>query len=189
MRSRLRVAHPRGHEKLGSHSLRVPPLPSPGRHQLLLRGYRRSMPVGSDRRRPLPHLPPKRGKRHFLRRLTHFRVLCKVSVEIPLFDGGHVTSEDALVGVEHVSDLESVCVATRNGDILLCNTHTGHVSGYYSGTHILPSKGIYNHAFLARGYITIIIARILKHSLQTTFLTLKVYTIQRAPRMCVISVY
>lgn len=41
-----------------------------------------------------------------------------------------MTAEDHVIGVEHVSDLESVCLATGNGDILLYNTHTGHVCTY-----------------------------------------------------------
>lgn len=56
-------------------------------------------------------------------------ILCdlQISVEVPFVDGGHVTADDHVIGVEHVSDLESVCLATQNGDILLYNTHTTHV--------------------------------------------------------------
>ena len=52
----------------------------------------------------------------------------QVSVEVPLVDGGHVTPDDDVIGVECVS--ESVCVATRNGDILIYNTQTTHVCMY-----------------------------------------------------------
>ena len=49
---------------------------------------------------------------------------------IPLVEDGHVTPDDSAVGVEYISDLESVCLAMRNGDVLLCNTHTHQVSTY-----------------------------------------------------------
>ena len=51
--------------------------------------------------------------------------ITQVSVEVPLVGGGHVTSEDYIIGVECVS--ESVCLATRNGDILLYNIQTSDV--------------------------------------------------------------
>ena len=48
-----------------------------------------------------------------------------------------MTLEDHVIGAEHVSDLESVCLATRNGDILLCNTQTGHVCTPHTSTDSL----------------------------------------------------
>ena len=38
---------------------------------------------------------------------------------------GHMTSDqDAVVGIEYVADLESVCLALSSGDVLLYNTST-----------------------------------------------------------------
>lgn len=37
---------------------------------------------------------------------------------------GHLTTEDSVVGMEFVADLESVCLAVSTGDILLYNTST-----------------------------------------------------------------
>ena len=58
--------------------------------------------------------------------------ITQVSVEVPLVEVGHVTSEDYIIGVECVS--ESVCLATRNGDILLYNIQTRDVCVFYIGT-------------------------------------------------------
>ena len=41
----------------------------------------------------------------------------------PLFS--HMTSGDLVVGMEFVSDLESVCLALSNGDVLMYNTLSG----------------------------------------------------------------
>lgn len=38
---------------------------------------------------------------------------------------GHVTAGDVIVGMEFVSDLESVCLAVAGGDILMYNTLSG----------------------------------------------------------------
>lgn len=37
---------------------------------------------------------------------------------------GHMTTGDVVVGMEFVSDLESVCLAVSNGDVLMYNTMT-----------------------------------------------------------------
>ena len=41
-----------------------------------------------------------------------------------------MTSKDRVVGMEYVSDLDSVSLAMRNGDILLCNVTTQEVWTY-----------------------------------------------------------
>ena len=41
-----------------------------------------------------------------------------------------MTPDDSVVGLEYVSELESVCVATRKGAVLLCHTHTLEASLY-----------------------------------------------------------
>ena len=40
---------------------------------------------------------------------------------VDLVAGGHVTQGDRLVGIEHVSELDSVCIASRGGEVLTCN--------------------------------------------------------------------
>ena len=40
---------------------------------------------------------------------------------VDLVAEGHVTQGDRLVGIEHVSELDSVCVASRGGEVLTCN--------------------------------------------------------------------
>ena len=41
-----------------------------------------------------------------------------------LVDDGHVTAEDRAVGVEYVTEMELVCIATRQGEILTYNVQT-----------------------------------------------------------------
>ena len=38
-----------------------------------------------------------------------------------------MTSDDSVIGLEYVSELESVCLALTKGDVLLCNAHTYEV--------------------------------------------------------------
>ena len=40
---------------------------------------------------------------------------------VDLVAEGHLTQGDRLVGIEHVSELDSVCVASRGGEVLTCN--------------------------------------------------------------------
>jgi len=55
--------------------------------------------------------------------------LClQVTTAVPLVEGGHMSKGDTAIGVEFISDLESVCLALRGGDLLLCNVHTHQVS-------------------------------------------------------------
>ena len=45
---------------------------------------------------------------------------------VSLVDEGHMTSEDRVVAMEFVPDLESVCVCLAGGDILLRNVASYH---------------------------------------------------------------
>ena len=67
----------------------------------------------------------------------------QISVEVPLAEGGYVKPTDHVIGAEHISDLESVCVATGSGDILLYNTHSREVYTSYTHTYSLTVMAIY----------------------------------------------
>ena len=56
-----------------------------------------------------------------------------------------MTSDDHVIGAEHVSDLESVCLATRKGDILLYNTHSKDVCTHNSHYHIKMASSLPAH--------------------------------------------
>ena len=58
--------------------------------------------------------------------LSYCAANIQVTVEVPLVEAGHMSPEDYVIAVECVSG-ESVCLATRNGDILLYNIQTRHV--------------------------------------------------------------
>ena len=49
---------------------------------------------------------------------------------VDLVARGHLTQGDRLVGIEHISELDSLCVASCGGEVLTCNTLSDEVCHY-----------------------------------------------------------
>lgn len=60
---------------------------------------------------------------------------------VDLVADGHVTQGDRLVGIEHVAELDAVCIASRGGEVLTFNFLSNEVI-YLSTVCVFCGMGV-----------------------------------------------